>query len=771
MAAATEALPLGAQGFRSSALKRPVGMARGDARLVVDAEGAVRSLSSLSERRVLFGRGQLYFYKVQAGVVVAPPRPDWSFRTVPGAVSLAARLFDVLEVSQSLEFSQSTSVGYVRRLKLRNSSSSALRLRLISVADPTSAHFRENSGWWGSLGVNAFNRESHVAMDEISEPHPARVVGSYPGPSKVYMTTERGRGSELLQAGDLPESTAGMSGQVLILTLHELELAPSESKEVTFASFYSPRKLEDVLSDFGKLQSGDRGSARRDFAFACSSPRVTEAFFWARQALEGAPFEQGLLERLETLRGIEYLEPQQVEGVFSRSKGKLMRDGLLQHSDDPSQPGILESSLLLSGMARHLVLANDKKAARPYYPSLKKTADALSGLSRAGSVQLGPGAPQGWRRLVGSGYPSGEVPEVSLAVASSLSDFGRVARLLGKGEDGAKLREKAELITDAVGKRLVDERGFLGLCIDYSGKMRTDETIDMAVSCFRNPSLRSVASSGVHRLLEKDFETDYGPRTVPTTNKMYFHQAYGQGQLGGYWTRAVLAYSCLAYAVGLPGMGSLALEKVAKLVTEDYLRYGGVPGEFPYWVDIESREAHGERSDPVAAARFVQAVVEGELGLTIAGGSPSLNPPVLSTLKWLFARDLWAGERLSAFVGRGAGKSFAWVSSQRAEPSSGQRFAKCEQAEASPRGTYALVFHGPGQTVCVGNSASAPVRAKVALSAKSPGLAKRLSTPLEEFEPRGGTWNKIGSLRVTTEMTFDVPLGSGDWKAFRISTD
>ncbi len=771
MSATAEPVTSGAAGFRLSVMRRPAALARGELRLLVDPEGASRSLQSLSEGRVLFGRQQLYFFKVQAGIVVASQRPDWSARLAPSGCHLSGRVFDTVEVAQSFECSSPPSKGFTRKVRLRNAGARAIKLRVICLSDPTAAHFRDNSNWWGSLGVNAFNRETHVAMDEISEPHPARVVGSIPGPTKVYMTTDRSRAGELLQAGDVAEPTAGMSGLVLTLSLHELELAPSESKDILFASFYSPNKLEEVLSDFGKVQGGDRPAPRKDFPFACSSQRVTEAYGWALSSLEGAQFESDLLDRLEALRGLSYVDPASSDALVARTKAAVSKDGTMPRSEDPAKAAVLESSLLLSGASRLLTMSNDRRAARKAYPLLRRVANALASQQRGGSLQLDPSLPQGWRRRLGSGYPAGEVPEVSLSVAASLSDFARVARLLGKGEEAAKLRERSELIADGVEKRLVDDRGFLGLCLDSSGKLRADETLDMAVACYRYPALRGVASSGVHRLLEKDFETDFGPRTVPTSNRMYFHGAYGQGQLGGYWTRGALAFVCLSYAAGLPGMGSLTLERVSRLASEESLKLGGVPGELPYWVDVEGKEAHGDRSDPVAASRLVQAVVEGELGLTMAANSPAFNPPGLSSLKWVYARELWAGEKVSAFVGRSGGKAFAFACCQRTEIERGERFEKCEQVEVAPKGTAAVSFYNPGQVVCVGNSTSSLAKVRVTVSPKATGFSKRLVTPLEEFEPSSGTWNKIGTIRVSPAMTFEAPVGAGDWMAYRLSND
>ena len=771
MAAATEALSAFAQGFHSSALKRPVTLGRGDSRLLLDGDGAIRCLDSLSEGRVIFGRSQLYFFKVQAGIVVAAQRPDWSVRFSPVACHFYGRVFDGLDIVQDFEFPSPLSAGCVRRVRLRNAGASSIRLRIFGMFDPTAAHFRELSKPWGSLGVNAFNRESHVAMDEISSPHQARVIGSSPAPDRFFMTTDKGRAVELLQGGETPESTAGMSGQVLVLSLHELELSPSESKEFMFASFYSPNKLEEVLSDFGRIQAGEHSSPRMGASLVCSSPIVGGVFGWACSSMEGAQFEKDPLDRLELLRGLEYVDPVAVEALIGRTRGLVAKDGCLGYPEDRLKPDVLETSLFLSGASRHLSMASDRKIARRFYPFLRKMAKALASRTRWGSMPLDPSIPQGWRRFIRSGYPSGEVAEVSLAAAAALSDFALVSRLLGKGDEAAEFKERSELVVDWVSKRLRDDRGFLSMSVDSSGKMCSDETVDMAVACYRNPCLRSAATSGVHRLLERDFETEYGPRTVPTSNRMYFHSAYGQGQLGGYWTRAALAFVCLSYAVGLPGIGSLSLEKVSRLILGDALRFGGVPGEFPYWVDVEGREAHGDRSDPVAGSRFVQAIVEGDLGFTSSANVPVFNPPALSTIKWLLARDLWAGEKVSLFVGRAGGKVHLFASCQRVELSQGQRFSRCEQVEVSNRGAHAISFNGPGQVLCLGNSNAAPVRARIEVAPKASGLVKRLTTALEEFEPTRGTWNEIGSVRVSPAISFDASVGPGEWKAYRLSRD
>jgi hypothetical protein len=770
MGATVEALPGRTPGLRSSAIRRPLTLRMRDYRILLDPDGSMRSFDSLPERRAVFGFERLSIYKVQAGVVVQGQRPDWALRITPHQAQLAGRVFDAVEVSESVELFQGASSGYVRRVKLKNAGAAAITLRLIDVLDPTASQLSEVSMRWGALGVNAFNRGSHVAMDEISDLPSARVVGALPSPKKLFMTTDKARVRDQISAGELGDPTAGMSGQVIVLMLHELDLAPSETKDVTFVSIYNPAKLEEALSDFGRIQGDWKAPRRQGPLFATSSPSLTESAAWAVAALGSARHGSDGLDRLESLKALSLVDRVGALSVIEDARRLLRRDGSMLHSSDQKEPGALESAVLLQAVSAHLLLARDKKLTRSLYPLVKKLASYLMASSKEYTLRTDPALPQGWRRSLGRGYPAGEIPEVSLAAVGGLLGAAQVARQVAKADDAGRFRERAEMLAEMVRKRLVDERGLLSLCLDPSGKLRGDETVDMAVAAYRHGFLASAEQAAAHRLLEKDFETPYGPRTVPNSNRLYFNPSYGQGQLGGFWTRAALAHALLCYRVGLAGIGSLSLEKVAKLAVEDSVRLGGSPGEFPYWVDVEGREAHGDDSDPVAAARLVEGLLEGELGLEFASGTVSFSPPSSSSLKWVLASEVWAGEPVTVFVGRGGGRAYAFASGSRLEVKHGIRFAKAELLEVTVRGLHAVSLYGPGQAICLGNSTTVPVRALVSFAPRAPELSKRLSTPLEEYDRTSGSWAKVSTLRVFPTMTFEASLGPSEWKAFRVST-
>lgn len=751
-------------------LRRPISLREGGSRILVDPDGSVVSFDSLIEMRALFGREQVYLYKVQAGVVVQAPRQELSIRAVPRSVQFAGKAFEGIEVLQTVGFFHGSSIGYFRRIRLRNGSASSMKIRLLDIADPTGAQFGESPTRWGALGLNAFNRGSHVAMDEVSEPSSARVFGCQPGPSRFYMSTDKSRVLEFIRTGELPDGVAGTSGQVIIASLHDFELPPNDSKEVTIVSICNPSKLEDALADFGRIEEGIKPLAASGPTITTSSAQVGETAAWALAQLEGAPGALAGLDTFETLDGLCLVNPSAVSAAVARARATISREGALPHSLDASRPGLLETAVFLQALSRNLLLSGDKKVVRSRYPLVKKLSSFLMSSSRDHALRLDPSLAQGWRRMIGTGFPAGQIPEVSLAAAGALASASQVARRLAKSEDASKFRERSEMLAEGVRKSLLDERGYLALCVGPKGGLRADETIDSAVAAFRHPFSEATELATAHRLLEKDFETPYGPRTVPRSNGVYFNATYGSGQLGGVWTRSSLAHAILCYRLGLAGIGSLAVQKVARLVTEDIVRLGGTVGEFPLWVDVEGGSAHGGESDLVSAARFVEALVVGELGLTFSSDAVTIAPSGASALKWILLSDVWLGDKSSVFVGRASGRSSTFYAPSRMKSQEGAAFAKSEVLEPPARGVVAASFYGPGQVICLGSSSSSPSHGVVAFTPRAPELSTRLSTSLEAYDAAKGTWNKVGSLRVLPKMTFEASLGPGEWKAFRVSS-
>jgi hypothetical protein len=767
--------------LRASALRGLFVLRRRDARLYLAPDGSTAWLDSLSERRLLFGRESVEIYKIQAGVKIPGQKPDWRVSFLPSSVAFAGRYFESLDVSQSVELVGQRTIGTLRRIRIRNSGSNQIRVRLVTLHDPTTAHFPSDTGRWGSVSVNAFNRTSHVAMDEVADPPCARVIGARPAPKSIFMTTDRGKVEEILREGDVPDSTAGMSGQILVLVAHELDLSPQEAKEIDTLSIYDSSKLEIALAEFDRypVPGGSAGTPRQNVVSSPSVPpsssssALGRALLFARSALEGAEFEQSRLDRVECIEGLAFADPSAARRIIEGVKAEAFPKRYLAHSGQEKIVGRLETAVFLAGASRFSILTGDKKYMRSIYPFLRRLAEFLSEVEAKEEKEgrLASSVPQGWRRELGKGFPTGLTSELLLTSAGALGAAASLASALGKGEDSARYTERSELLIDLVRKRLLDERGSLLLSVESNGTVHKDDTIDQAVGLSRCPFDRAVASTTIQRLQEKDFQTGFGPRTVPTSNKVFFNSNYGSGQLGGYWTRAALAHGLLSYEAGYSGLASLELQKVASLVSDKVALFGVPPGTFPLWMDIESSAAHGRGSDPVAAARFLEVVVRGELGLSSDSRGCVLRPPGSSNLRWIMLSDIWLGEAgVSVFVGRGKGRVFTFARCSKVEVEEGARFTSFEALQPGSQDLAACVFYGPGQVVCVGNTATRSNRASVSFVPRDPELLKHLSAGLEELDSTSGSWRKLQTLRVAPVMSVDVSLGPEDWKAIRLST-
>jgi len=754
--------------YHASSIKVPIILKAGRLKLSVDPDGSVRHLENLAERRLIFGREQLHFYRLQAGAFGQAQKQDWRVSPAAKEATFGARVFESIEVSQSVRLLPATSLGYSRRVTLKNSGASLAKMRVIALFDPTTAHFRDRSYGWGSMGVNAFNRSSHVAIDEVVEPRAARVVGAQPAPKLFYMTADKSKALELLQVGELPEPIAGMSGQVIVLAQHEFDLPPGGIYEIVHASVYNASKLEAALSDFGASLGLSATPDRRGPSIACSSAQVTSSLGWALHGLEGVEYDEDLLDRLEALRGLAFVDADASKRIMQATRMIMRGDGSLPHSLDPWRPGVLETSVFLDGASRFALLNGDKRYTRSLYPALRRAGNFLLACSPDGIIRLDASLAQGWRRRIGRGYPTGELPEVSLSVASALAQAASVASCIGRAQESAKFKERSVVIALSARKRLVDERGFLALNVDEGGRLRGDETADQAVACYRHQFDKTVSASLIHRLLERDFDAGYGPRTLPTSDRIFFNPSYGEGQLGGYWTRAALAHAILAYLSGFGGTGSLEMEAVGKLVSGDVVRYGGAPGDFPYWLDPDRREAHGPGTDPVAASRYVEAAMAGELGLSIGPRGLQLNPNLSSSLKWIAAGGFLGG-RVWAFVGRAGGRIFAFSSGVEVQ-GSGFDFSGSEAVRTDDSRVSAFTLFGPGQVVCAGNSSEAPIRTKMAFKPRDPEMSKHLTIGLHELDAQSGSWKKTSTIKVLPAMSLELSLGPGEWKAFKLSS-
>jgi hypothetical protein len=754
----------------SSTLRRSLYLDSGDERLRVEPDGSVSYLHSTEFGKVLFGKGSAEAFKIQAGVVIQLRQRERRVRLSPGAIGFSSGPQEPVQTSQTLQPCGTDSKGYLRSATYTNRSESVLRLRVLTLHDPTALNFRLDTDPPSDIGVNAFNRGDHVVMDDVGDTTGVRVIGFTPRPTAIYLTRSKQKAIDFVASGEVPENTAGMSGAILILSQHDVEVPPGGSYGVTVASLYHRSSLESALSELRSgLASGEANGPGRSPTFRSSSPSVNFAYAWARASLGSIEREPISLERISAGFGLGLLRSDIFESDFAASKASQRRDGMLPHSTS-ERGGPMETSLFVINSCGYLGLKGDRRLARKWYPTLRKAGNALRKAATDGLIATPAGSPDGWRRRLGSGYPTGHVTEVNLIAARALSDLASLAGSLNKGAESAGFRDAGAKILETADERLRDiETGSVAVNLDPKGRLHLEATVDQAVALSYSMVGTKLGLSTVHRLQEKDFETGYGPRTVSQANALYYSPTYGEGQLGGCWTRGTLAVAILAYASGLPAVGSAMLEKVSALVHSDCEKMGGVPGEFPYWFDPEKRQMGSVGSDPVASSRFVEALLTGEAGLTISPEGPSYTVPAGSRLGWISLRGLRPGVEGALFAGRSPSRTLVVSSYGRTGGDGTIKLGRCESIEG-PASLECTLFWDPSSLVlCVGNSSGAPSSGVLQVPTRGKPLATALFVDVEEFNQETWLWDKLDRRRLLEKLEFRVDLGPNAWTVYRVA--
>ena len=776
----------------ASQLKRSVYLFRRDLRARVEPDATSSWVHSATARKLLFGRETTEVFKIQSGVKIAVRPQDVVLRATPTSVSFAPRGQDRIQAAHSFRLVVGDCAGSSRSVKVTNRGDALAKLRVLTLHDPTSLNYRRERDPPGEMGVNAFNRHDQVVMDDVGDTTGVRVVGFSPRPSVIYMTRDRSRAAELLALGELPESSLGMSGSVILLTQHDFDLPPGATAEVRSISVYHPSSLESALNAAASRPTEGEAEAveARGTEFASSSTSMNFAFDWAKAALFAIEGEGNLAERLWSGLALSLTRGDYFEKLVESVKRGVRKDGAIRYSEGTQatehteRAGPVETSLYLLSVCAYLsARANDKKLVKKWYPHMRKVGEGLARmLADDGLVSSPSESPDGWRRRLGAGFPTGHTAEVNLLATRGLRDASTIAFLAGKGSDSARFRELSMRLLNSLNEKLRDsESGVLALNVDGRGVVHKEVTIDQAVGLsFCSPD-QNLASSVVHRLLEKDFETGYGPRTVAGSNNLYFSPSYGEGQLGGYWTRAAISHAILAYLTGYPSIGSAQLEKVARLVHLDAERLGGMPGEIPYWIDTERRQIAGSGSDHVAASRFIEAVVFGEAGLSLGTQGAKFKVPEASLLKWLLIHDLDLGRRGSIFVGRSAGRilvvsTFEQETMDDASGTSGQgvtttssRFPECERIRSQAGLEGLLFWDNNSSLLCLGNANSSAYSGTVSVTLKSKWVATALFAQMEELQQETGLWSTVDRVKLLNRLETKVDLRPNSWKILRLS--
>jgi glycogen debranching enzyme len=240
-----------------------------------------------------------------------------------------------------------------------------------------------------------------------------------------------------------------------------------------------------------------------------------------------------------------------------------------------------------------------------------------------------------WRNIIPYYTLDGAVTEINAECVFALEAAAMLCAVAGDSENWKRFTAEAVALREAMTRNLYDaQTGAFALNWDRFGAFQDNFTADEIF-----PVLFEVADSVgrrriLDRLLEADFTTPVGLRTISTADPWYF-PSHGFGLLGGVWPDLTLWFVVALARNGYVSEAAHWLE-VTYGVMESGARRNTVPGQFAEWFDGGSLTNRGMYLSPWTGAKYLWAVAETVCGMDgyRTSGRPHLSPLIPPQWAW-----------------------------------------------------------------------------------------------------------------------------------------
>jgi glycogen debranching enzyme len=260
-----------------------------------------------------------------------------------------------------------------------------------------------------------------------------------------------------------------------------------------------------------------------------------------------------------------------------------------------------------------------------------------------------------WRNIIPYYTLDGAVTEINAEALFAVEASAMLAAICERNDDWERWSGEARALRDAMMAKLfnADTSGFV-LNYDADGNYQDNFTADEVF-----PVLFGVAGADdrrtiLHRLMESDFTTPVGLRTISTADSWYF-PSHGFGLLGGVWPDLTLWF---AVALARNGEAEQAVRRLEQIYAsmEAGAARNTVPGQFGEWFDGGSLTNRGMYLSPWTGAKYLWAVAETVCGIDGYRTSGRLHLAPLVPAGWAWsaaARVHWGGRRHTYVIDHG----------------------------------------------------------------------------------------------------------------------
>ena len=257
-----------------------------------------------------------------------------------------------------------------------------------------------------------------------------------------------------------------------------------------------------------------------------------------------------------------------------------------------------------------------------------------------------------WRNIIPYYTLDGAVTEINAEAVFALEAAAMIAAVCDDQEQWAKFSNEATALRAAMMTYLFnsDTTAFV-LNYDkhqnYQDNFTADEVFPVLFNIAESPERRAI----LRRLMEDDFTTPVGLRTISTADSWYF-PSHGFGLLGGIWPDLTLWFIVALARNGATNAAAHYLEAIYKTMEAGSVR-NTVPGEFAEWFDGGSLTNRGMYLSPWTGPKYLWAVAETVCGMDgyRTSGRPHLSPLIPDGWTWTAAVRLhWGGRRCTYVI-------------------------------------------------------------------------------------------------------------------------
>jgi hypothetical protein len=257
-----------------------------------------------------------------------------------------------------------------------------------------------------------------------------------------------------------------------------------------------------------------------------------------------------------------------------------------------------------------------------------------------------------WRNIIPYYTLDGAVTEINAECVFALEAAAMLCAVVDDHAHWQTYTQHAGEMREAMMKHLFnDDTGAFVLNYDQDGNYQDNFTADEIFPVLFDVAAPAQRRAILERLLEADFVTPVGLRTISTADAWYF-PSYGFGLLGGVWPDLTLWFAVSLARNGLTDEAVSFLQRVYAAMEGGSPR-NTVPGEFGEWFDGGSLSNRGMYLSPWTGAKYLWAVAETVGGLNgyRTSGRPHLAPLRPKDWTWMAAaRVHWAGRRCTYLI-------------------------------------------------------------------------------------------------------------------------